>query len=141
MQGIYRFAAALVVAGAVVALSLGAQAVGAGEDELRVFEDPPRLLELIENPPDDFYLVDTRTREEYLSGHIPGAIHRDYREIGQDLPTTDRDAFIVVYCRTGVRSNRAARTLRRAGFERVLDWGGIIDWPYEVVAGPDPHEE
>jgi len=140
MKGISRSAAALVLAGVIVALSLGAQSIGARGDDLSVYEDPARLLELIENTPADFYLVDTRTREEYLSGHIPGAIHRDYREIGEDLPTDDRDALIVVYCLSGVRSNRAARTLRGEGFERVLDWGGIVDWPYAVVTGPDPHE-
>jgi phage shock protein E len=113
------------------------EAEGIAED-LTVYRDPDRLLALIENPPEGFYLVDTRTYDEYVSGHMPGAIHRDYREIGGDLPTEDRDAVIFVYCLSGVRSNRAERTLRRLGFNRVLNWGGILDWPHEVVTGPSP---
>lgn len=131
--------AALVIAAAtVLVITLGAQTGGASNGDLDVYKDPARLLALIDDPPEDFFLVDVRTTEEYQAGHIPGALHHDYRRIADDLPTEDRDAFIVVYCRSGSRSNTAARTLARLGFTRVLDWGGIIDWPYEVVTGPDP---
>lgn len=107
-------------------------------EDLRVYLEPDRLLALMDEPPNGVYLVDTRTWPEYLSGHIPGAIWRDYREIGARPPTDDPDALIIVYCERGIRSNRAARTLNRLGYTRVLDWGGIRDWPYEVVTGPEP---
>ena len=127
----------LVAIAALPAEARGTDSSDDGESVL-VYSDPERLFELIQDPPEDFFLVDTRTAEEYESGHIAGAIHRDYREIATDLPTDNRDALVVVYCLSGVRSNRAARTLRRLGFTRVLDWGGIIDWPFEVTEGPDP---
>ena len=134
--GIIAGAVIVVAPGAVV--TLAARGTGSGDEELSVYKDPDRLLELTNDPPEDFYLVDVRTTAEYEAGHIPGALHHDYREIAEDLPTEDRDAFVVVYCRTGNRSNSAARTLERLGFTRVLDWGGIVDWPYDVVTGPDP---
>lgn len=107
-------------------------------DDLEAYLDPDRLLELIHDPPEDFYLVDVRTEREYRSGHIPGAILIPYREIGVNPPTEDRDALIIVYCRTGGRSASADDALRDAGFTRVLDWGGIIDWPHETVSGSSP---
>ena len=122
----------------VPATALGPDSDQAFEEDLQVYTDPALLYELIKDPPLDFYLVDTRTSEEYESGHIPGAIHRKYREIGGALPTENGDALVVVYCLSGVRSNRAARTLQRVGFTRVLDWGGIVDWPFEVVQGSEP---
>lgn len=120
-----------------VILSATAQDVNP-PDDLRVYLDADELYALIQQQPDNFYLVDTRTRDEYVAGHIPGAIQIDYREIADNLPTQDREALIVVYCLRGVRSNRAARTLRRLGFRNVLDWGSIQDWPLEVATGPDP---
>ena len=136
-----RAVALLMFVGAVLtvpATARGTDADGDPEENILIYSDPELLYELLEDPPDDFFLVDTRTTEEYESGHIPGAIHRDYREIGNALPTENREAFVVVYCLSGVRSNRAARTLLRLGFTRVLDWGGIVDWPYEVTKGSEP---
>lgn len=133
--------ALLLLVGAVLALptvALGRDSDAEPEENLEIYPDPDMLYELIQDPPPNFYLVDTRTAEEYESGHIPGAIHRDYREIGNALPTENREALVVVYCLSGVRSNRAARTLQRLGFIRVLDWGGIVDWPFEVVQGSEP---
>lgn len=108
------------------------------QEDLDVFLDPDRLLELIEDPPESFYLVDVRTEREYRAGHIPGAILIPYGEIAEKPPTDDRDALIVVYCRTGGRSARADWSLRDAGYTRVLDWGGIVDWPHRTVSGSSP---
>lgn len=127
----------LIAVSTLLIVATGAQTDGAAQD-LDVYKDPTRLLELINDPPRNFYLVDVRSTSEYRAGHIPGALHHDYREIANDLPTEDRSALIVLYCRTGRRSNIAAGTLERLGFTRVLDWGGIVDWPYEVVIGPEP---
>lgn len=127
-------------------VALGAFAQGGAEttsapvgslDDLEYLLEPDALRVFLSEPTTDYILVDVRTPEEYIAGHIPTAIQIDYREIGQAPPTADKDAFIVVYCRSGNRSNSAATTLTDLGYTRVLDWGGIIDWPYDVVTGPD----
>lgn len=135
----------MIVLLAVVALGAfaqgGAETTTASEgsvDDFRYLLEPDALRAFISEPSTDYILVDVRTPEEYIAGHIPTAIQIDYRDIGQMPPTPDKDAFIVVYCRSGNRSNSAANTLNDLGYTRVLDWGGIIDWPYDVVAGPDP---
>ena len=53
---------------------VAAQGDAQSQEDLDVFLDPDRLLELIEDPPEDFYLVDVRTEREYRAGHIPGAV-------------------------------------------------------------------
>ena len=122
-----------------VAISVAAQ--GGGETSLNELEyllEPSELRDYLADPPDGFFLVDARTPEEYAAGHIPSAIQIDYRDIGRMPPSDNKDAFIIVYCQSGNRSNTAANTLAALGYTRVLDWGGITSWPYDVVTGSDP---
>ena len=114
----------------------GSEPAGSGDYDYLL--EPAAMLEFLADPPDGFFLVDTRTPEEYFDGHIASAIQIDYRDIGEDPPTENKDALIIVYCRSGNRSNAAAQTLAGLGYTNVLDFGGIIDWPYEVVTGSDP---
>jgi rhodanese-related sulfurtransferase len=46
---------------------------------------------------------------------------------------TDKDAKILVYCRSGNRSATAAKELIEMGYTDVYDFGGIMSWPYEIV--------
>ena len=79
-------------------------------------------------------ILDTREQDEFDEGHIPGAILIPYTEIENKaielLP--DKDAQILVYCRSGRRSKIAAESLAKLGYTNVKEFGGIIDWPYEV---------
>lgn len=74
-------------------------------------------------------LVDVRTPEEFASGHLPGAINlpvQDLPERAAEIgPVTQR---VVVYCRSGSRSARAARLLKEAGFTAVLNGGAMAAW-------------
>ena len=45
----------------------------------------------------------------------------------------DKDKLILVYCRSGRRSKIAAESLVKLGYTNVKEFGGIIDWKYEVV--------
>ncbi|MCT4596908.1 MAG: rhodanese-like domain-containing protein [Vallitalea sp.] len=80
-------------------------------------------------------ILDVRTQEEYNQGHIEGAklLPVDSISAGklEDLP--NKDQIILVYCRSGNRSATATKALVNAGYTNVYDFGGIIDWPYEVV--------
>ena len=81
-----------------------------------------------------YIILDTRTREEYDESHIPGAIVIPYDEITdraeEELP--DKDQLLLVYCRSGRRSKLAAEALVELGYTNIKEFGGIIDWPYEV---------
>ena len=81
-----------------------------------------------------YIILDVRTQEEYDQGHIPGAIvisHEEIEEKAEDV-LTDKDQLILVYCRSGRRSKIAAEALVELGYTNIKEFGGIIDWPYEV---------
>lgn len=84
---------------------------------------------------DTIVILDVRTQEEYDAGHIPGAILIPNETIVDKQPELlpDLDAEILVYCRSGNRSAQAAKKLIAIGYTNVVDFGGIIDWPYDVV--------
>ena len=82
-----------------------------------------------------YIIIDARTDEEFNEGHIEGAILIPEYEIGDraenELP--DKEQLILVYCRSGRRSKIAAQALADLGYINVKEFGGIIDWKYEIV--------
>ena len=84
---------------------------------------------------DDYVILDAREVSEYEQGHIPGAIVISYEEIKEKAASAlpDKNQLILVYCRSGRRSKLAAQDLADLGYTNVKEFGGIIDWPYEVV--------
>ena len=83
---------------------------------------------------ENYIILDTRTQQEYDEEHIPGAIvisHDEILEKAEDM-LPDKDQLIMVYCRSGRRSKLAAADLVKLGYTNVKEFGGIIDWPYEV---------
>ena len=82
-----------------------------------------------------YIIIDARTQEEYDQGYIPGAILIPEYEIAdraeKELP--NKDQLILVYCRSGRRSKIAAEELFKLGYTNVKEFGGIIDWKYEIV--------
>ena len=81
-----------------------------------------------------YVILDVRTWDEYNQGHIPGAILIPDTEIKAraEEVLTDKDQLILVYCRSGRRSKIAAEALVELGYTNIKEFGGIIDWPYEV---------
>ena len=82
-----------------------------------------------------YIILDTREQYEYDEGHIPGAILIPYDEIADsaEKELSDKDQLILVYCRSGRRSKIAAEELVKLGYTNVKEFGGIIDWEYEIV--------
>ena len=80
-------------------------------------------------------VVDVRTREEYDGGHIENAVLVPNESIGSEMPEAlpDKEAILLIYCRSGRRSKEAAQKLLELGYQSVYDFGGVIDWPYELV--------
>ena len=91
------------------------------------------LMETAEN----YIILVVRTAEEFREKHIPGAINIANENIGTDeipqLP--DKGQLILVYCRSGNRSKQASEKLAALGYTNIVEFGGINDWPGEVVSG------
>lgn len=84
----------------------------------------------------DIILLDVRTEDEYKEKHIEGALLIPDYEISSRAETElpDKDAVILVYCRSGRRSEIAANALAEMGYTNVYDFGGIQSWSYETVS-------
>lgn len=105
------------------------------------YTDPQTLARIIDEDPSQIHLVDVRTPQEYASGHIPTALNIEYQNIGNDPPTDEKDAPIVLYCRSGARSGRALQTLENLGYTNVHNFGGVGSWPGDLVTGAEPTAE
>ena len=81
-----------------------------------------------------YVILDTREQYEFDEGHIPGAVLLPYDQVNEKAESMlpDKDQLILVYCRSGRRSKIAARALVELGYTNIKEFGGIIDWPYEV---------
>ena len=86
---------------------------------------------------DGHIIVDVRRKNEYDSGHIPGAIlipNENIRSV-QPPQLPDKDQIILIYCRSGRRSKEAAQKLADMGYTNIYEFGGIIDWTGEITTG------
>mmetsp|Transcript_17719 Transcript_17719/g.57972 ORF Transcript_17719/g.57972 Transcript_17719/m.57972 type:complete len:115 (+) Transcript_17719:108-452(+) len=77
-------------------------------------------------------LIDVRTGLEYKSGHIENAVNIDFFDranFNENFASFDREKPIYLYCRSGNRSQRAARKLVANGFKKIYDLkGGYKAW-------------
>lgn len=73
-------------------------------------------------------VVDVRSRLEFWTGHLPGAVCVPLERVPQGVeqrPGVTSDSRILVYCAAGTRSAAAAEQLRAVGFKHVVDGGGL----------------
>ena len=117
-----------------VALFAGCAPGGEHEGEAVYVNITAQEAKKIMDTQTSYVILDTRTQEEYDEGHSPGAIVISHDQILQKAETvlTDKNQLILVYCRSGRRSKLAAEDLVKLGYTNIKEFGGIIDWPYEV---------
>lgn len=104
----------------------GAERITAQEAKARMEKNPQAIV------------LDVRTEAEYRSGHIKGAVllPLDRLEAEAETVLPDKEAEILIYCRSGRRSADAGEVLGALGYKNIADFGGILLWPYEVVTEP-----
>ena len=81
-------------------------------------------------------ILDVREQYEYDAGHIPGAVLLPLGAIDEESAAgviPDQDADVLVYCRSGSRSKKAAAALAELGYTAIYEFGGITTWPYEIT--------
>jgi sulfur-carrier protein adenylyltransferase/sulfurtransferase len=82
---------------------------------------------------DSFVLLDVREPHEYQIASIPGAKLVPLGEVARRLDEFDKNADIVIHCKSGMRSAKACGILKQAGFEHVRNMkGGILAWSDQV---------
>lgn len=103
-----------------------------GEGYKRISMDEAKTLMEKE---EGYILLDVRTKGEYESGYIPGAINIPLSDIDEKIISflPDKSQMILVYCRSGNRSREASDKLSKLGYSNVLEIGGINAWKGEIV--------
>jgi rhodanese-related sulfurtransferase len=76
----------------------------------------------------DLHLLDVREQDEWDAGHIEGAQHIPLGQLGARLAEVPREQVVVAVCRSGSRSDRAAKGLRGQGFDAENLEGGVTAW-------------
>ena len=114
------------------ALALTACGSASSESSFQQISMDAAITQMAEE--DNFILLDVRTPEEFVDGHIPGALNIPNESIGEndiaELP--DKEQRIYVYCRSGNRSKQASSKLVNLGYTNVVEIGGIIDYHGET---------
>ena len=103
-----------------------------GEGYKRISMDEAKTLMEKE---EGYILLDVRTKGEYESGYIPGAINIPLSNIDEKIISflPDKSQMILVYCRSGNRSREASDKLSKLGYTNILEIGGINAWKGEIV--------
>ena len=86
------------------------------------------LLSKLDRKESGVVVLDVRTATEFAAGHVPGARNVSHDELPARLDelTALRDTPVVLYCRSGRRTQLAEDVLRKAGFTKLLHLEG--DW-------------
>ena len=96
--------------------------------------DGQSALDMMNNET-DYIIIDVRTESEYQQGHIKNAINIPNESIDESVSDilTDKDQLLLVYCRSGNRSKQASEKLAKLGYSNIYEFGGISDFPGEIV--------
>lgn len=83
----------------------------------------------------DVIILDVREQREFDAGHIPGAVLLPVGTIDEETAAAvipEKDAVVLVYCRSGNRSKTASSVLAELGYTGIYEFGGINTWPYDI---------
>ncbi len=122
--------AALTLAGIIITAMIRSRDKDPGYDHISP-DDAKRCM----NADEDITILDVRDRNEYAKGHIPGARCIPVRTIDETIyeQIPDKNATVLVYCITGRRARKAVRRLFLLGYTDVREFGGIKNWPYDII--------
>jgi len=108
---------------------------GAEGKVLRKYIEPSELKKLIEFPVDSIWIIDVRSDKVYLNGHIPTAKSFPSGTIMDHLNEIPKDQYLIIYCTVGAMARIVSKKLKKAGYKRYIDWGGISRWEWEKETG------
>jgi rhodanese-related sulfurtransferase len=78
--------------------------------------------------PADAVILDVREPMEWQAGHVPGALHIPMAELPARLGELPDEGEVLVICRSGNRSARAASWLNQNGYDAINVTGGMGAW-------------
>jgi len=89
-----------------------------------------KLHELVPDMGDQDLILDVRTPEEFLEGHIPGARNQDHETVSPIADELKKYKKVYVHCKMGGRAQKAAEDLEMAGLTNIIcvSQGGMQRW-------------
>jgi len=110
---------------------------GAEGKVLKKYIEPSELKKIVDNPVDSIWIVDVRSEKAYRSGHIPTAKSFPSGNIMDRLNEIPKDQYLIMYCTVGGTVKIVAKRLRKAGYKRYINWGGLSRWEWEKESAQD----
>ena len=99
-----------------------------GFESMSIHQLYPRWLTSSENGR-EFHVIDVRTPEEYAQGHVPGAVLKPLDQLSRLTDDLPKQLDLHLICRSGMRSQQAAKILAGKGFTRLINVdGGTMEW-------------
>jgi phage shock protein E len=111
--------------------------VGTDGDVLKQYLPPEKLKALVDKPDSSIWIIDVRPSSAYQKGHIPTAKSFPSSAILSRLGELPKDKYLILYCVTGGRAHGVMKELEKKGYTRLMNWGGISQWPYELAKGSE----
>jgi rhodanese-related sulfurtransferase len=109
--------------------------VGSDGAMLKQYLPPEKLKELVDKPDSSIWIIDVRPPSAYQKGHIPTAKSFPSSTILIRLGELSKDKYLILCCETGGRAYGVFKKLEKQGYTRLMVWGGVSRWPYELVKG------
>ena len=100
--------------------------------------EPSELKKIVDNPVDSIWIVDVRSEKAYANGHIPTAKSFPLASISERLDEIPKDQYLIMYCNVGGTVNLVSKKLKKAGYKRYINWGGISRWEGEKITDTIP---
>lgn len=102
-------------------------------EPLKQYLEPEALKKLVENPKNDIWIIDVRSKSAYDSKHVPTAKSFHSSTILDRLSELPKDKFLIIYCETGGRAQRVIKNLEEKGYTKMMNWGGYTRWKWEYA--------
>lgn len=101
---------------------------GAEGKVLRKYIEPSELKKIVDNPVDSIWIIDVRSEKAYQKEHIPTAKSFPLSTIMSRLDEIPKNQYLILYCNVGGTVKIVSKKLRKAGYKRYINWGGISRW-------------
>jgi len=124
----------------VSAQSVNVGKAGSQGKVLKKYIEPAELKRIVENPVDSIWIIDVRSEKAYSNGHIPTAKSFPAGTMNDRLNEIPKNKYLIIYCTVGANAQIVSKKLRKAGYRRYINWGGISRWEWEKEVSQPVHQ-
>lgn len=98
---------------------------------LKKYIDPLELKKIVDSPVDSIWIIDVRSEKAFENGHIPTARSFPAGSVTSRLTEIPKSKYLIIYCTVGANAQIVSKKLRKAGYKRYINWGGLSRWTWE----------